>query len=108
MIRRMVATRLIAYWLRRHGYKRCLPFEETDNTQEKGYIKMPQTFRAYAPDISCGGCANAINRSLIALPGVQMVEVDIPGKNITVKYDDLQLTDDDLRTRLEKAGYPVR
>ena len=69
---------------------------------------MTQTFQAHAPDISCGGCANAIKRSLGSVPGVQTVEVDIPGKNITVEYDTAQLNDSDLRARLEKAGYPTR
>ena len=69
---------------------------------------MTQTFQAHAPDISCGGCANAIKRSLGSVPGVQTVDVDIPGKNVTVEYDTAQLNDSDLRARLEKAGYPTR
>jgi copper chaperone len=69
---------------------------------------MTQTFQAHAPDISCEGCANAIKRSLGRVPGVQTVEVDIPGKNVTVEYDAAQITDNDLRTRLEKAGYPTQ
>ena len=69
---------------------------------------MTQTFQAHAPDISCGGCANAIKRSLGSVPGVQTVEVDIPGKNVTVEYDTAQLNDNDLRARLEKAGYPTQ
>lgn len=69
---------------------------------------MTQTFQAHVPDISCGGCANAIKRSLGSVPGVQTVEVDIPGKNIAVEYDNSQLNDIDLRARLEKAGYPTQ
>ena len=69
---------------------------------------MIQTFQAHAPDISCEGCANAIKRSLGRVPGVQTVEVDIPGKNVTVEYDAAQTTDNDLRARLEKAGYPTQ
>jgi copper chaperone CopZ len=69
---------------------------------------MTQTFQAHAPAISCGGCANSIKRSLGSIPGVQTVEVDIPGKNVTVAYDATQLTDNDLRARLEKAGYPTQ
>ena len=69
---------------------------------------MTQTFQAHAPAISCGGCANAIKRTLGSVPGVQTVEVNIPGKNVIVEYDTAQLNDNDLRTRLEKAGYPTR
>ena len=67
---------------------------------------MTQTFQAHAPAITCGGCANAIKRSLGKVPGVQTVEVDIPGKNVTVEYDTAQLNDTDLRARLEQAGFP--
>ena len=69
---------------------------------------MTQTFQAHAPDISCGGCANAIKRSLGSVAGVQTVEVDIPEKNVTVQYDDTQVSDSDLRARLDKAGYPTQ
>ena len=69
---------------------------------------MTQTLQAHAPDISCGACANAIKRSLGAVPGVQAVEVDVPGKNVTVEYDDAQLNDNAIRARLEKAGYPAQ
>lgn len=69
---------------------------------------MTQKFQAHAPDISCEGCANAIKRALGALSGVQTVEVDIPDKNVIVQYDASQLNDNDMRARLEKAGYPVK
>ena len=67
---------------------------------------MP-TFTGCAPAIHCEGCANAIKRSLGALPGVQMVEVDVPAKNVSVEYDTARITDDDIHFRLEKAGFPI-
>lgn len=67
---------------------------------------MTQTFRA--PAITCGGCANAIKRALGSAPGVRTVEVDIPGKNVTVEYDTAQTDDTALRARLEQAGFPVQ
>jgi copper chaperone len=69
--------------------------------------EIAQTFQGHAPDIHCEGCANAIKRSVGALPGVQKVEVDIPGKNVAVQYNPAQLSDLDIRARLEKAGFPV-
>lgn len=68
---------------------------------------MVQTFQAHASDISCEGCANAIKRALGALPGVQTVQVDVPGKNVIVQHDPALVKDADLKARLEKAGYPV-
>lgn len=68
---------------------------------------MVQTFQAHAPAISCEGCANAIKRSLGALSGVQTVQVDVPGKSVTVQHDTSLVTDDALKARLEKAGYPI-
>ncbi|MES2462696.1 MAG: heavy metal-associated domain-containing protein, partial [Armatimonadota bacterium] len=40
-----------------------------------------------APDISCGGCANAIRRSLGTVPGIKDINVDVEAKTVTVTQD---------------------
>jgi copper chaperone CopZ len=67
---------------------------------------MSQTLAVRCPDIVCEGCANAIQRSLGAVPGVLNVEVGVEGKAVTVRYDDTRTTEAALRERLDRAGFP--
>ncbi|HZO89247.1 MAG TPA: heavy-metal-associated domain-containing protein [Chthonomonadaceae bacterium] len=66
---------------------------------------MAATLQAHCPAIHCEGCANAIKRSLGKLAGVHSVEVDIPGKNVTVQYDEAQVGPGAIRERLLQAGF---
>ncbi|MFL9911029.1 heavy-metal-associated domain-containing protein [Paraburkholderia sp. RL17-337-BIB-A] len=36
------------------------------------------------PDMSCGGCANAITRALTSLDPAAKLDVDVPAKIVTV------------------------
>ena len=65
-----------------------------------------QTITLTAPDIVCGGCANAIKKALGALPGVAGVSVDIATKQVTVTYG-TTVTRDALVAALDRAGFPV-
>jgi copper chaperone CopZ len=58
-------------------------------------------------EIECEGCANSIQRALGKLEGVQSVEVDIEGKNVTVQYAAAQTSEAAIRERLEQAGFPA-
>ena len=60
-----------------------------------------------APDISCGGCANAIKRALGAVPGVSAVEVDVASKTVTVTHDDQVAQRTEIAETLDHAGFPV-
>ena len=59
------------------------------------------------PGIMCEGCANAINRALSVLSGISEVDVDVPGKRVTVDYDDDRVQPDEIARRIENAGYEV-
>ena len=93
-------------WPRPFSTTTTLPASEQAVCDRKD-TNMVQSFQAHAPAISCEGCANAIKRSLGALPGVQAVQVDVPGKNVTVQHDTSLVSDTDLKARLEKAGFPI-
>jgi copper chaperone CopZ len=67
---------------------------------------MAATLNTHCPTIQCAGCAEAIKRSLGKLAGVQRVDVDIEGKNVTVQYEESQIKGEALRQRLEQAGFP--
>ncbi len=60
---------------------------------------------AHAPDITCEGCANAIQRALGKLSGVSKVEVDVPSKDVTVQYEEGVVTPADVLGKLSRAGY---
>jgi copper chaperone CopZ len=68
---------------------------------------MMTTLQVRTPAIHCEGCANAIKRSLGKLPGVRTVDVDIESKQVTVQYEDAEVTAAALRERLSLAGYPT-
>ena len=58
--------------------------------------------RFHSPEISCQGCAAAIQRAVGNVPGVQKIEVDVPTKVVTVTHDTApeRVTD-----ALKKAGF---
>lgn len=58
------------------------------------------------PNISCSNCEMLIQKALQALEGVKKVDVDIPGKSITVEFD-FPATDLQLRAALAEIGYPA-
>ena len=59
-----------------------------------------------APDIVCGGCANAIKNAFGRVQGVSEVEVDVATKQVTVGHE-AELTRDQLAKVLEDAGFPA-
>ena len=59
-----------------------------------------------APDIVCGGCANAIKNAFGRVPGVSDVEVDVATKRVTVGHE-ADLTRDQLVMVLDDAGFPA-
>ncbi len=65
-----------------------------------------ETTNFTAPDITCGGCANAIKKALGALPGVSEVAVDIDTKVVKVTHEST-ISEQALRTTLDKAGFPI-
>ena len=58
------------------------------------------------PDVSCEHCINAITRELTQIPGVQVVDVNLETKLVTVKADD-SVSDGALRAGIEEAGYDI-
>lgn len=61
--------------------------------------------RAHAPDISCEGCANAIQRALNRLDGVERVQVDVPSQDVIVEYRESKVSREQILTQLSNAGY---
>lgn len=64
-----------------------------------------QTF--HIPNISCGHCTMTIENELKELGGVQGVESDIAGKNVTVSFED-SLNTDKILDLLKEINYPAK
>ncbi len=60
----------------------------------------------HVPDISCQHCVNSITKELSKVPGVHHIEVDLARKVVTVEADE-SVTDTQLRTGIEEAGYDI-
>ena len=59
------------------------------------------------PDISCEHCERAITRALTPISGVRTVNVDIPGKQVHIDYDDSRVSVDQMKDVLQEEDYPV-
>ena len=59
------------------------------------------------PDVSCEHCVRAINGAVGKLPGVETVETDIPTKSVHIRYDQSQLSLEQIEATLDDVGYTV-
>lgn len=59
-----------------------------------------------APDIVCGGCANAIKNALGNVEGVQSVEVDVATKEVSVEHS-AAVEREKIIEVLDRAGFPA-
>lgn len=67
-----------------------------------------ETITYTAPNISCEHCQHAIEGAVGALPGVEAVRVDIPSKQVEVRYEPAKLSRDQIEATLDEEGYPVQ
>ncbi len=59
------------------------------------------------PDVSCEHCVKTVDGALGALPGVEMVSTDIPTKSVHLRYDESQLSMEQIETALDDVGYTI-
>ena len=57
--------------------------------------------------MTCGGCENAVKRSLQQLPGVHEVSASHLGNEVNVTFDEATVTLQTIRERIETLGYTV-
>lgn len=62
--------------------------------------------KVMAPDIVCGGCANAIKNALGNVEGVQSVEVDVATKEVSVEHS-AAVEREKIIEVLDRAGFPA-
>jgi copper chaperone len=56
------------------------------------------------PSISCEGCAKAIKAGLAPLHGISLIEVDVPGKRVTVTHTEA-VSRERIAAELSDIGY---
>jgi len=66
-----------------------------------------QTETLNVEGMSCMHCVNAIKNSVGSLLGVSKVEVDLMGKKVAVDFESDQVTLDQIKAKIEDAGYEV-
>lgn len=54
--------------------------------------------------MTCGGCANSVKRSVLAVDNAAKVEVDLGSKKVRI---DTNLGIDQVKAAVVEAGYPV-
>jgi copper chaperone len=59
------------------------------------------------PDMSCGHCKAAVEGELNKLSGVERSNADFEKGTVAVRYDESQVTTEDLKSAIEEAGYTV-
>lgn len=58
-------------------------------------------------NMKCAGCAKNITEALNQLVGITNVEVDIPGKNVEVTFNEEEVNTEIIENTLKAVGYPV-
>jgi copper chaperone CopZ len=64
---------------------------------------MSETITYSVPDVHCAHCQKAITEEVSAVEGVELVDVDLEAKRVTVAGSGLD--DAKLRAALDEAGY---
>jgi len=59
------------------------------------------------PNISCEHCERTVRSTLEPIAGVQVVQVDIPARAVTVDYDEGTVTVGEMSAALAEEDYPV-
>ncbi len=59
------------------------------------------------PAISCEHCKRAIESAVYDLEGVGDVEVEVPAKSVSVRFDAAEVTIESIREAIEEEGYAV-
>lgn len=56
----------------------------------------------------CQSCARLVTMEVSDLPGIESVEVDLPGAQTVVTFDESQVNAEQIRDAITAAGYPAQ
>ncbi|GAB3790848.1 heavy-metal-associated domain-containing protein [Virgibacillus kimchii] len=66
-----------------------------------------ETAELQLESLSCPSCIIKIERTLEKKDGVEEATVFLESSKVKVKYDEMQLSEQELQETIEKLGYPV-
>ncbi len=67
---------------------------------------MTQTNTYNVTGMTCAHCVNSVTEEVTAIPEVERVKIDLENGTLTVTASE-GLSDDDIRTAVEEAGYDL-
>ncbi len=65
------------------------------------------TLRLHVTGMTCGGCENAVKRTLMQMNGVKQVSASHAEEKVDVTYDAGKVTPETIAERIQKIGYAV-
>ena len=68
---------------------------------------MSDTLKLTVTGMTCGGCENAVKRTLLKLPGVQAADASHAQNSVTATYDPALVTRQQIADAIAKLGYVV-
>lgn len=57
------------------------------------------------PAIHCSSCADTIRRTLEPIEGVESVEVDPDSRTVDLKFEESEVSEQQIRGKLEEIGF---
>lgn len=57
--------------------------------------------------LNCNGCVRNVTNALHTLPELEVVQTDIPTKTVQVRYEEDQVSLEQIKKVLQDAKYPV-
>jgi len=59
------------------------------------------------PEIHCDHCKESIEGAVAALPGVELVNVDVDARSVLVRFEESVTDEDTITAAIEEQGYEV-
>jgi copper chaperone CopZ len=59
------------------------------------------------PSIGCQGCMKKIVTKLQALPGVEIMQTDVPGKSLKLRYAASEISSDQIAQAIHEIGHRI-
>jgi copper chaperone CopZ len=68
---------------------------------------MIEQIRLTLPKIGCQGCMKKVVSALGTVPGVEVVETEVPSKTILLRYEDTQARIEQIEGTLQGIGHVI-
>jgi copper chaperone len=69
---------------------------------------MNETLTLKVTGMTCGGCENAVKRTVSQLDGVSEVAASHKAEEVVVSYDAARVSRDQIAAKIQRLGYQVQ